>query len=156
MTRLSDKSFRCKNLLGEVVTVKPHWRVIKGSSHRRISFRNRFVVDSESIRCPIRWYCKRLGRVIEVSEDAVYNIEFGFLCDCSTGIICNRCGSSDYSGYGVHLVCNNCGSGKNGSRNDFSGSCVWVKGADEFHIRVAFGHRHFYSSDLFLIDGDLE
>lgn len=150
--RLSDKSFRCLNLDGKVVTVKPHFKVIVGSRHRKISFRNRFIVDSESIRCPVRWRCKRLNRIIEVSEDAVFNSEFGFLCDCSTGIVCNCCGNSDYSGYGVHLICNVCGSGKNGSRNDFSGNCVWVKGADAFHDKVFFGRRLAYFPNHDVVD----
>lgn len=146
--RLSDTSFRCKNLDGEFTFIRPYWRVIKGSGHRRISFRNRSVDDLKSVRCPVKWWCKRLNRFIEVSEDAVYNVDYGFLCDCSTNVVCNHCGSSDYSGYGIHLVCNNCNSGKIGSRNDFSGNCVWVKGVDSFHSKVFFGRRLGYFPKL--------
>jgi len=31
---------------------------------------------------PIKWYCKMLGKWIDVSEDAIFHPEFGWICDC--------------------------------------------------------------------------
>jgi len=96
MARLSDKSFKCKNLSGDVVVVKPHSKAVGRSIRRKTSFRDRYidipkfglkaVVEAcgrgKEVRCPVRWHCKTLNKVIEVSEDAFPDPRGGFLCDC--------------------------------------------------------------------------
>jgi hypothetical protein len=96
MARLNEKSFRCKNLLGDVVTVKPHWKSVKHSTRGKTRFRDRYIDvphfglkavvkacgRGEEVRCPVRWYCKKLDRIIVVSEDAFPDPKYGFICDC--------------------------------------------------------------------------
>jgi hypothetical protein len=96
MVRLNEKSFRCRNLLGDVVTVKPYWTSVKRSPRGKTCFRDRYVdvprfglkavIEAcgrgEEVRCPVQWYCKKLDKIIIVSEDAFPHPKFGFVCDC--------------------------------------------------------------------------
>ena len=41
-----------------------------------------YELDYRQVRCPIKWFCKKLSRSIEVSKDAVFNPKFGWICDC--------------------------------------------------------------------------
>ena len=113
--RLSEKSFKCKNLLGEVVTVKPYWKAVGCSPRRKTSFRDRYIDIPEfglkavvnacgrgkEVRCPISWFCVKFKREIIVSGDSFPSSDSGFICDC----------------------------GK------------WVNGADSGHTNVVFGVR---------------
>lgn len=36
----------------------------------------------KEVDCPVKFYCKKLKREIEVSKNAIFSIEFGWICDC--------------------------------------------------------------------------
>ncbi len=96
MVNLSKKSFKCKNLLGDVVVIKPHWKSVRGPSIGRVSFRDRYVDVPQfglkavresvsrgvEVRCPVQWYCHVLHKTMAVSLDAFPDFRLGFLCDC--------------------------------------------------------------------------
>jgi hypothetical protein len=133
--KLCEKSFRCKNLDGDSVIIDPHWKSVRGVPGRKgVSFRDRYtdtpnyglkaVVRAcgrgKEVRCPIRWYCTTLNRVIEVRSDAIPVVfpggKFGFMCDCCSDIVTDSHG------------------------NKF-GNPVWVTGVDINHTHVIFGVR---------------
>jgi hypothetical protein len=38
------------------------------------------------VRCPIHWYCKIHDKEIKVSQEAIYHIRDGWICDCGLWI----------------------------------------------------------------------
>ena len=36
----------------------------------------------KKVKCPVRWYCKKLHKYMKVSEEAVFHLEYGWICDC--------------------------------------------------------------------------
>ena len=39
-------------------------------------------MNNKKVKCPVRWYCKKLHRYMEASKEAVFHLEFGWICDC--------------------------------------------------------------------------
>ena len=60
------------------------WQILRGDYNVSKNSKNSLFVYS--VKCPIRWYCRVTKRYVEVSEDSVYSVLYGWICDCGVWI----------------------------------------------------------------------
>jgi hypothetical protein len=79
---LVSKCYRCKAENDLSLMRSTDWGYICSGCQSEL----KYTLEYRIVKCPIQWFCKKLNRSIEVSDDAVFNPKFGWLCDCGQWI----------------------------------------------------------------------